>query len=98
MLDSKTFEELKKISQFNRKTFNQLNTEYKLRYLYNWLQFKQMEANQYGITDNGYLFYNYKEEIVKLLRIIDFDKCDEKLYNKKLECLIKKIEVETDFL
>lgn len=66
--------------------------------MYNWLQFKQIEANQYGQTDNGYLFYNYKEEIVKLITKTDFENYDENLYNKELECLIKKIEVETDFL
>lgn len=103
-MDKKFFEEMKKIYEFNIDIFNMLSPPEKVKYMFNYFQWKQIEANELGDMKLSENFYKCKNEIQKcadpyyVKKILKVKNLTKDLQNKFIESTIKKFNIELDFI
>lgn len=103
-MDSKFFNTMRDCYKWNQEIYNALTPDAKTKYLYNYLQWKQIEATELGKNDEAQKFYELKQEIqlysdpISIKKMFKIKKLTDDLYNKLIDSKIKKLNIELDFL
>lgn len=104
LMDKKFFEQMKEIYAFKQEIYNSLKPIDKTKYLYNYFQWKQIEATENGDENSAKGYYQTKKEIQNwsdpqyIKNLFKIKKLPDKLYDKCINQLLKKINIELDFI
>ncbi len=103
-MDEKFFKDMQKLYEFNQEIYSALTADGRAKYLFNYFQWKQIEATETGEMKLAEQFYQCKQEIQKccdpvyIKEALGVKKVTDDLYNKFIVSTVKKLKIELDFL